>query len=885
MTTAPVISISAASLAYSNVLTGSTATQAVTIGNSGTAPLNFAGFTIAGSAASSYSVSTTCGTQLAVGSTCVVSVAFTPVLAGAYAATLNIADNAGISPQTVALSGTAVTPPPSLGLSAQTLSFTQPAQSTSVAQTLTLTNTGGQTLTIAGIALPSTSPANFTISSMTCGSSLAINASCTVSVVFTPFLSTSYTSSLTISTNANVPVKVIPISGTGAGTLSINTSNANDWVITTGAVKLDWNSTTGRIFSVHLTGYSDELVDTTTTQYGQPDGLYMDNTGTGSGTTTSGYVQTGSYIDWWITTQSNSANAFTSTKHFIVSANDTGFHVFSSVAHSASDIAGGLGQWQYVFRVSKTLFTETYTVNGSLGNIGVLDVPLYSPTLPGLDDPGRAVQDATVDLHGLTLPAGFRRQFYTKYDHAGYEYLHREHGIYGSQYGAWLLVPRSETLSGGPTKQDLFFTGNLLMMEAFSGHLDNNLSYTPPQGVDSSRLFGPYYFHFNALSSANPTGASLYAEAAKFEPYFDQLYDADSALQDVGYAASTARGSVAAAIQGGGSATPYAGWTVLSDPNENFQYSSNGYQYWVNDNAAGNQPLVGVIPGTYRLSSYVLGQWGELRLDGVQVVANVTTTPAGLTFTPENFGTAPPVWTIGTPDRSAHEFLHGHDTDGSDLKNYWGAYNYWADFASTKGQEIYYATAVGSTPATNDLNKINYTWWQTFDPGLYAGVYNAADTTSDGYQYALPSYVSNVTASVPAVMIHFTSTAAQLAQGRYAVLSLGLASAEASVVATLNGHALTWRLHNASDAGIRSGLSGTYQWVAFQWDASQLSAAGADNVLTLGVSQPQGVQPDALRFEITSTSASPAVTNWHDYDWLYGSQSITADDSAANNGK
>jgi rhamnogalacturonan endolyase len=70
--------------------------------------------------------------------------------------------------------------------------------------------------------------------------------------------------------------------------LTIDTSNASDWKISNGAILLDWNSTTGHVFGVQLAGHTDQLVDTTTTQFGQPDGLYMDNSGTGSGTTTAG---------------------------------------------------------------------------------------------------------------------------------------------------------------------------------------------------------------------------------------------------------------------------------------------------------------------------------------------------------------------------------------------------------------------------------------------------------------------------------------------------------------------------------------------------------------------------------------------------------------------
>lgn len=47
-------------------------------------------------------------------------------------------------------------------------------------------------------------------------------------------------------------------------TITINTSTATDWKISNGVVSLDWNSTTGNVFSVHLVGHPDDLVDTTT---------------------------------------------------------------------------------------------------------------------------------------------------------------------------------------------------------------------------------------------------------------------------------------------------------------------------------------------------------------------------------------------------------------------------------------------------------------------------------------------------------------------------------------------------------------------------------------------------------------------------------------------
>jgi len=430
-------------------------------------------------------------------------------------------------------------------------------------------------------------------------------------------------------------------------------------------------------------------------------------------------------------------------------------------------------------------------------------------------------------------------------------------------------------------------------MECLSGHdAGDQLQYTPPQGVATRRVFGPYEFHFNVFGAANSTPAQLYADAAATIPSALTFYDGVGELHGNGYTASASRGTVQPFIAGFGTTTPNLAWTVLSDPARNFQYATGGRQYWLNQNALGNAPMAGVVPGTYRLSAYVLGQWGELRSDGVKVSAGGTTKVSNLRFTPENFGTAAPVWTIGTPDRSAHEFLHGHDANGNDLRDFYGSFNYWQDFASTRGAQIYYATAVGSTPATANVNAINYVLWGAFDPGLFGGIAKPGDDTTDGYIYDIPSYVASlpgaagtngVQTPVPPMTIHFTTTSAQSAGAKYAVLSLALAATDGSVTVALNGHALAWHEINSNDAALRSALSGYTQWIAYQWDATALAAPGADNVLTISPSQVTGVMPDALRFETTAKSADPSVTGWHDYEYVYGTSYTPANDSVANN--
>ena len=220
-----------------------------------------------------------------------------------------------------------------------------------------------------------------------------------------------------------------------------------------------------------------------------------------------------------------------------------------------------------------------------------------------------------------------------------------------------------------------------------------------------------------------------------------------------------------------------------------------------------------------------------------------------------------------------------------DDREYWGNWNYWADFAANQGAVIYYATPVGSTSATNDLTKWNYNQWQIFDPGLY----DPANNSTDGYNALCPSYVGGggaacKTAIIPNWQVHFTTSADQQQQGQFVALSVGLAATEASMTVSLNGHPLVWHGFNLknSDAGVRSGFSGTYQWVVFQWDTSQLNPPGQDNVITFNVNRTQGVMYDALRMEITSNSADHTVTGWNDYEFLYGSTYEPANDVVGN---
>ena len=98
---------------------------------------------------------------------------------------------------TLATSAIATLTPP-------TLTFTAVTGATSASQVATLTNIGTATLNITGISIAGTNPSDFTIATgaNACGTSLAVGASCSIYVTFTPATATSFAATLMVADNA-----------------------------------------------------------------------------------------------------------------------------------------------------------------------------------------------------------------------------------------------------------------------------------------------------------------------------------------------------------------------------------------------------------------------------------------------------------------------------------------------------------------------------------------------------------------------------------------------------------------------------------------------------------------------------------------------------------
>jgi subtilase family serine protease len=214
------VSLSATSLTYPSTGLGvAAATQAITLTNKGTTALTFASIGITGTDASSFSQTNTCGTSVAAGGSCVITVTFTPAALGALTAAVNIADSGYGSPEKISLSGTGST----VGLSPSSLTFPGTlVGATAPARTITLSNKGSAALSLTGITVTGT---YFTSFSQTnnCGTSVAVGASCAITVTFKPTTAGALTASIKIADNASGSPQMVPLSG-GSSAVSLSAS-------------------------------------------------------------------------------------------------------------------------------------------------------------------------------------------------------------------------------------------------------------------------------------------------------------------------------------------------------------------------------------------------------------------------------------------------------------------------------------------------------------------------------------------------------------------------------------------------------------------------------------------------------------------------------------
>jgi len=207
-TYAPVDRPSTTSLSFGNRVIGTSTQFVVNFANTGNANLNIGSVAITGA---DFSQSGNCASAaLEPGSNCEVTVTFLPTAAVFRTGTLFVYDNTPSSPHTVSLSGQGVVGTPAVSLSAASLNFVGVPLGSKATENVTVTNTGTAVLSIGNIAITGA----FT-QVHTCGATLAPQASCVISVSFSPTTTATQTGTLTIADNATPNTQTVSLRGSG----------------------------------------------------------------------------------------------------------------------------------------------------------------------------------------------------------------------------------------------------------------------------------------------------------------------------------------------------------------------------------------------------------------------------------------------------------------------------------------------------------------------------------------------------------------------------------------------------------------------------------------------------------------------------------------------
>jgi hypothetical protein len=246
-------------LNFGNQNDGTTsAPLAITVTNTGNSTLTVSSVAISGTNASDFKETNTCTAGgVAPQSTCAINVTFTPSISGTENATVTVTDNAPDSPESTTLTGVGETSGgPAVTLSPTSLTFpTQLVGTASAPQNVTLTNTGAASLSVTSIA----TTGDFSQTN-NCGTTVAVGASCSISVTFTPTTINTRTGTVVVTDNAPASPQTVALTGTGTyvtwtpaslsfGTVPVGTSSAPQAITFTNNASSSLN-----IKSVAITG-------------------------------------------------------------------------------------------------------------------------------------------------------------------------------------------------------------------------------------------------------------------------------------------------------------------------------------------------------------------------------------------------------------------------------------------------------------------------------------------------------------------------------------------------------------------------------------------------------------------------------------------------------
>jgi hypothetical protein len=175
-----------------------TPSQTISITNVGSAPVTISSVATTGHEATEFVIqSSTCPQVLSAAASCALQVAFAPTVEGKATAAVTVTDDDPASPQRVVLLGDGT----DVLLTPAVLNFgTLLVGKGTSPQPITVTNSGTTDVTISGISIQNANaPVGFVMTGNNCPTVLTAGANCTIDVVFSASVKTTYSGHLMVS--------------------------------------------------------------------------------------------------------------------------------------------------------------------------------------------------------------------------------------------------------------------------------------------------------------------------------------------------------------------------------------------------------------------------------------------------------------------------------------------------------------------------------------------------------------------------------------------------------------------------------------------------------------------------------------------------------------
>ena len=200
------LSATPSSVSFGSVADGTTATQVITLKNTGTASVSVSSESVTGTG---FSVADFAAQTIAAGGTMTFNAAFTPASTSSVSGSISVVSDASGSPTTIPLSGSGAQP--QMSVTPSSVTFGNIADGASATQSITLKNTGTVNLVISS---ESVTGAGFSVTGFT-AQTLAPNATMAFDAVFAPTSAGAVSGSISVNTNLTASPTSIPLSGTG----------------------------------------------------------------------------------------------------------------------------------------------------------------------------------------------------------------------------------------------------------------------------------------------------------------------------------------------------------------------------------------------------------------------------------------------------------------------------------------------------------------------------------------------------------------------------------------------------------------------------------------------------------------------------------------------